>query len=404
MKEKKKNKKWTKRRHKFSWALINAIAKPICKFKYHLHYKKFKESKNRQFLVLINHQTPFDQFFFSLMFSGKKAMVVTEDVMRNGFISSMLRFMIAPIPFRKSSNDIKAVMSCIKVAKEGAHIFISPEGNRTYSGKTGYIKPSISKLAKMLKLPIAILKFDGGYSVQPRWSDVTRKGSMKAFVETIIEPNDFLDLSDEQLFELIQQKLYHDESGDTGIYKSKRRAEYLERAMYVCPDCGLSTFESCKEKIVCKKCGKTIIYNENKLLTSQDNDFPFTTVGEWYNYQCDYIKNIDITKYFDTPAYTESVNLFKVFEDKAKLITGIKLKFSLYGDKFFIEGKEKSKAFEFDNISAVTCLGRNKLDFYYKDSIYQIRGGKRFNALKYMNFFYTYKTYKGENDGKFLGL
>ena len=59
----------------------------------------------------------------------------------------------------------------------------------------------------------------------------------------------------------------------------------------------------------------------------------------------------------------------------------------------------------FDDIFAAAVLGRNKLNIYYQNHLYQFKGGKRFNALKYVNFCYRWKNKdKGEPDGKFLGL
>ena len=50
-------------------------------------------------------------------------------------------------------------------------------------------------------------------------------------------------------------------------------------------------------------------------------------------------------------------------------------------------------------------LGRNKLNIYHKDMVYQFRGSKRFNALKYVNLFYHYKNQeRGDVNGEFLGL
>ncbi|MBQ0099782.1 MAG: 1-acyl-sn-glycerol-3-phosphate acyltransferase, partial [Firmicutes bacterium] len=386
------------------WWIVNTIVRPYVRHKYHLTYKKFKDSKKRQYLVLINHQTPMDQFFFSLMFYGKKHLVVTEDVMRNGFISSIIKFLISPIPFRKSSTDAQAVMTCIRKAREGGTIFLAPEGNRTYSGKTGYIKPSVAKLAKALKLPVAILKIEGGYSVQPRWANTVRKGKCRAYIQEVLEYENFKDIPDEQLAELIKEKLYNDESGDTGIYKDKHRAEYLERAIFICPDCGLTTFYSDHEKVRCETCKKEIIYNENKTLTGNGFEFPFKNVGEWYEYQEKYINNLDVNKFNTTPAYTETVRFIRVFSDKAKVVLSVNASISLYGDRYVVKINNKTRVFEFNNISAVTVLGRNKMDFYYNDEIYQIKGGKRFNALKYMFFFYRKKNMEEEKNGTFLGL
>jgi hypothetical protein len=48
----------------------------------------------------------------------------------------------------------------------------------------------------------------------------------------------------------------------------------------------------------------------------------------------------------------------------------------------------------------VSVLGRNKLNVYYEDKLYQFKSDKRFNALKYVQLFYHAKG--GEDE--FLGL
>ena len=58
-----------------------------------------------------------------------------------------------------------------------------------------------------------------------------------------------------------------------------------------------------------------------------------------------------------------------------------------------------------DEISAVTVLGKNKLNVYHKDNVYQIKGDRSFNAIKYVNIYHHYKNLKeGNENGGFLGL
>jgi hypothetical protein len=78
---------------------------------------------------------------------------------------------------------------------------------------------------------------------------------------------------------------------------------------------------------------------------------------------------------------------------------------SLYGDKIIIEADGETYNFDFEQLNAVTVLGKNKLNIYVNDKIYQIKGGKRFNALKYVNIFHrAFNIRKGIEDGKFLGI
>ena len=59
----------------------------------------------------------------------------------------------------------------------------------------------------------------------------------------------------------------------------------------------------------------------------------------------------------------------------------------------------------FNEISTVTVLGKNKLNIYHGDRLYQIKGDQRFNALKYVNIYYQNKNVlSGDENAKFLGL
>ena len=59
----------------------------------------------------------------------------------------------------------------------------------------------------------------------------------------------------------------------------------------------------------------------------------------------------------------------------------------------------------FDKINTITILGKNKLNVYDRNKIYQIKSDKRFNALKYIHLYHKYKNLaKGEEHGQFLGL
>ena len=78
----------------------------------------------------------------------------------------------------------------------------------------------------------------------------------------------------------------------------------------------------------------------------------------------------------------------------------------LYGDRVVIdEGTDNAFVLPFEEISAASVLGRNKLNIYHDKHVYQLKGSKRFNALKYVNIYFRYKNMtRGDTDGKFLGL
>ena len=98
--------------------------------------------------------------------------------------------------------------------------------------------------------------------------------------------------------------------------------------------------------------------------------------------------------------------LSEVIVYKRKNILRKQAKLSLYGDKLIIDKDTNQELLlPFADTSAITVLGKNKLNIYYNKMIYQIKADKRFNAVKYVHIFNRHNNIsRGNIDGKFLGL
>ena len=403
----KKKKKWLKFRHRVVRNLAFIILAPYCKLKYRFKVTRFKEQEKRPYLVLFNHQTAFDQFFVGMAFKGPVYYVASEDIFSKGFLSTLIRYLVAPIPIKKQTTDVRAVLDCIKVSREGGTIAMAPEGNRTFSGKTGYINSAIAPLARKLNVPILLYRLEGGYGVQPRWANTVRKGKMRGYVSKVLMPEEVAKLNDEELCELINKELYVDESKSDACFYNKRNAEYLERVFYYCPHCnGLAEFESHRDTVTCKRCDTEIKYQPNKELVGTKSAFPYRYVSEWYDKQCDFLNSLDLKEYFDAPMREDTASFSEVVVYKKKKQIADKAKITLYGNRITVKEENGAEVlFSFDEISALTVLGRNKLNIYKDKQIFQLKSGKRFNALLFVNAFYRYKNItEGNPDGKFLGL
>lgn len=397
----KKNAKWLRPRHRVVTTLLLPFLGMAAKIKYGVRVEKFKDAKKRQYLVLMNHQTGFDQFFVSMAFRKPVYFLASEDIFSLGFLSTLLRWAVAPIPIQKQTADIGAVKTCIRVAREGGTIALAPEGNRTYHGRPVHMNASIAKLAKKLNLPVALFRIEGGYGVQPRWSDVCRKGEMRGYVSEVIEPEELARLTDKELFSRIRNGLNVCEDFVDGEFHHKKLAEYCERAMYVCPKCGLTKFKSHDDVTVCQSCGLTVRHLPTKELEGVSEPFPFRFVAEWYDYQYDYVNQLNTLKTLDAPLFEDNTELWEVFVNKHKRCLKKGVTTALYGDRIVVDGE----AFPFSGLSAVTVLGKNKLNLYAEKKLYQLRGDAHFNALKFVNLYHRYKNLTGGNqDGKFLGL
>lgn len=399
MKVKEKNTtSWLKFRHTVVYKVLTPFISPYIRLRYNIRIQRFRDK--RPVLIVMNHQTGFDQFFPALSLRRPIYFLASEDIFSIGFLANVLRYLVAPIPIKKQTMDIQAVKTCIRVAREGGTICLAPEGNRTYHGRTGYMNPSIAGLAKKLGLPLVIYRIEGGYGVQPRWSDVVRRGNMRAYVKRVIEPEEYRDMTNQALADLIQQELWVDEAAVTGEFHHRKNAEFLERVVYTCPWCGLTTWESHADTLTCQKCGRRVRHLPTKQLQGVDCAFPHSFVADWYDWQEQFLNEMDTTALVEDPLYEETVQMYRVIPYKRKELLKKNCTIRLYGDRITVD----DRAFPFADTNVV-ILGKNKLNLYADDGVFQIRGDKRFNGLKYLNFSYRYKNITtGGTHGKFLGL
>lgn len=410
---------WIRKRHKIIQDIAALILGPISRCRYGITVDPFEEQivpvngrrKVRQFLILFNHQTLFDQFFVGMAFKKRPIyFMASEDIFSTGWIAGLLKWAVAPIPIRKQIADAKAVKACLKIAREGGTIALAPEGNRTYSGKTCHINPAITRLARKLKLPIAIFRIEGGFGVHPRWSNVVRRGKMHGSVTRVIEPEEVKGWTDDELFAVLRNELTVDENKIDGEYHHRQGAEYMERAVYVCPKCGFAKFESYNDTLTCQSCGMQTKYTATKEMDPQE---PFRFFGDWYDYQCDFVNKYNPDEYRDNHIFTDKVDLSEVIVYKRKRTVQKKVQVCLFGDRIEIDvdimtggsGRAGGTVFRFEDTAALTVLGKNKLNIYHGGRIWQFKGDVHFNALKYVNLFNRYQNVrKGNRDGEFLGI
>lgn len=402
--KKNRKKKWIRARHTVVRHTLGIFFRAYSRFRYGARIRPFKDENKRQYLVLFNHQTAFDQFFVALSFRKHLYFIASEDIFSKGFLSSALRYLVAPIPIKKQTTDVRAIMTCMRVAKEGGSISLAPEGNRTYSGKTEYMSPSIAPLARKLGLPIALYHIKGGYGVQPRWADNVRRGKMECYVSKVIEPETYMNLTDDELYNLIKDGLYVNEANRKNLYFHRKSAEHLERVLYYCPHCGFSTFETTGDIVECTKCKLQARYLPTTELEGIGYRFPYHFINDWYEAQSNYTNSIDVTTLTDKPVWTDKAGFYEVIPYKKKRTIKEDTTVELFGDRITVKGEGIDEVFAFSDCSAVTVLGRNKVDIYHGDKIYQLKGGKDLNALKFVHFYNRYRNIiKGEKN-EFLGL
>ena len=395
---------WVRKRHTI---VRNILAWPIYIYlvlQYRISIERLPKNTPQCF-VLSNHQTAFDQFFVSMSFPKHVYFVSSEDLFSNGWVSRLIKWLVAPIPFRKSTADLNAVKNCLRVAREGGCIGMFPEGNRTYSGTTEYMKPGVAGLVKATKLPLMLYRIEGGYGAHPRWSDTVRRGKMRSYVARVIQPEEYASITNEELFRIIKETLYVDERLDTTQFYGKKNAEYLDRVMYYCPYCGLTYLHSKGDIISCKKCGMQVKYLPNKQLQGIGFDFPYPYVKEWYDAQSAYIRNLNMNSLEDDIIACDTVKYCENIYCQRKVTKDTDAVLSVFRDRFEVKTGDGVDVYPFAEVYSATVLGRNKLNIYVGNQIFQFSWDKHFNPVKYLNlFFHAVGKERGYDHDGFLGL
>ena len=380
-----KKKKWCKVRHKFWFTIMRPIFSFLFWKKYGYKAENYKLDRKQNYLIICNHSCSLDPFMLGKSFFRPIYFVASDDLLKNGFISKIMKHTVAPIPIRKGTMDISSIRNCISIAKEGGTIGIFPEGNRTYSGEISYLGINLVKFIRKLDLPLIIYHIDGGYGLDPRWGKKSRRGKgSRGYVQKVLSKEELCSLKDEELLKIINTNLSQEISPSLR-FKSKEKAEYLERVLFVCPKChALETLVSEKNAIRCKCCSLEATYEEDLSFSSNDPSFKFKKVSEWMNYQKEYLKDLAIEEN-KVLLGDEKVTLISCLEGKEKEVELVG-KLQMNSKSFIIKG-EKEIQFFFKDIKQVENQGKHKLLFYIGKDYYEFKGGERFSSYKYYLMF-----------------
>lgn len=378
---KKKQKHWVKKRHAAVFAFLRFAMAPFLWLRYHYRAEKAPIRKG-PCIVLSNHQATMDPFFISKAFPFQLYFYASDDLF-NLKVSPLIRYLAAPIPKSKSVADLKAVMISLRVLREGGAIGITPEGNRTLSGRQWEMGDSVAKLVKTAKVPLVLFNLCGGYGTDPRWGVKIRRGTkFVGRVRRILTAEEYAGMSDEELFGIIKNELDVDDTLSGERYKSRRRAEYIERALYMCPVCGsIGTIHSHGTGFCCTSCKTEAEYTEDLKISPPVGGY--SRIYEWYEWERQEIvrRILGGEKISDGDIlFRESVKLQKKIKLPGNTVT-------LDKDSLMISGGGAETRYPLAEIDAITAVGKKKFNFYYKGKILQVKGGKRFCAIKYVHAF-----------------
>ena len=374
--------------------------------------------KSKANLILTNHNTNWDFLYFGASFKEHMYFVASEHIFRSGFKSKLLKWFLDPIPRKKGASAISTTKEIMRRLKKGYNICMMAEGNRSFSGETGFISPNTAALARKCGAGLITYRLHGAYFVNPRWSREVRKGPVWGEVAGQYTHEELMAMTVEEVTDIINRDLYvdayEDQKGRDYSYTAKAPAEDLETALYSCPDCGgFACLESKGDRLVCKNCGSTHVYTPQGSLVklaedgspAPDNDQDFRTILSWSNWQKkhlhDYINELPAGSLVRTD---NDIKLYYVHPLEGKQLA-LEGSAALYKDRFEFNGKapledgtfaEKTIRFDLKDIESLAVILINTMLFTAKNDYYELHLPQKGSALHYMisYYFLSGKDYK----------
>ena len=380
--------------HPILFFFLKLLVRPVAFLKWGYRYKdKYKIKKGEKVVIISNHQTDLDPILIHLSFNKLVRCLATDNIFAGKFTAKLLR-LIGVIPKRKGIVDLKSNMEMLAASKAGDSLLFFPEGNRSYADFQYYISEKIGRLFKSFQSTLIIFNIHGGFGRYPRMGNKPRKGKFYGEIKRIIPYEEYKDMPEDKLFEIIKDGIRVFDSESHELYKSNKRAEYFERLFFICPKCGRTHgIYSEGNYLKCKHCDLKVEYGEDLLLHSDDPEFKFTRLVDWYNYQKYRVKTYDF-KQDDVIFYDEHVELKLSNPFQKVYIYEKDSSLKLTNDYLIFDHHQ----FPIKDIMIASPVSGRKLCFTIGDNNYVIRGDKRFNALKYVLVFHKLDTEMNRNN------
>ena len=381
--------KRTDKRQKFHqrvFSFLRPIAGPILRRIYAFRTDPLRHIEG-PFLLLSNHVTAVDPILVCLSVKEQMYIVASEHLMQKGFGSKLLRYFFDPIVRRKGDSAVATVKSMLSALKAGQNVCVFPEGTCSYDGTNSPFVPTIGKLSKTAKAKLVTYRFEGGYFTLPRWGRGVRRGDFYGHIVRIYSPDELMTMTDAEINAHISEDLNEDAyarmAERPAAYKSRRRAEYLESAFFLCPCCRrVGTLRTKGDSIRCT-CGMQATIDEHYRLSGM----PVSTLPEW-----NALQNEWLSKASQDPDFAfsdEAVTLIQSDEQhrRTKLETG---RMQLTHQALTVG----THTFPLKEIADVELVRRNRLVFSTANGYYQAIGADALNTRKYM---LLYRIWKGTN-------
>lgn len=379
-------------RHQRNWRILYALChRWICR-KFALEHSDV--NVEGPVIIIPNHSCAWDPLLVAMSLPEKQVYyVASEHLFRLGFVSRLLERVVAPIPRRKASSGADTVKACLRHLKAGHSVCLFAEGEQCWDGRSQGIFPATGKLVKASQATLVTFRIEGGYLSCPRWGKGVRRGKTRGYPVGIYPPERLKGMSSKEIDDLIENDIREDawerQHEVRTAFVGQRRAEGLEKLLYLCPQCGkIGGLRTKNDRIFCT-CGLDLRFRE-------DGSFfpalPFDNLSQWSDWQKEQLRRRHSAP--GEPLFSDvDTRLVQITRNHGgEELTHGELR--QYEDRLVCG----QYSFPISEISDMAAVLTTRLLFTWNEDYYEILGGKRTNILKYLQVWRDYRETENTAD------
>lgn len=259
------------------WKTLCFLFHPLLKRKMHVEAEPLPDIS--PVFLICNHVTNLDPLLLSLSSPRRLLIyVASENILRNSpLLRRLLYWALSPISRRKGASAVDTCRKIVRTLRSGKSVCLFAEGETTWNGKTGPVKPGTDVLVRASGAPLVTYCFEGGYCTSPRWSRGLRCGKMRGHVTGIYSADQIRAMSDETLRSVIDSGIREDaflrQHQEHVAYHGKHMMDQAEVLLFLCPQCHRTgTLRGSNRQVSCP-CGFSVTFDEC-MLPSDPSPFP----------------------------------------------------------------------------------------------------------------------------------
>lgn len=157
-------------------------------------------------LICSNHQSMLDPIILGATISRPLSYMARETLFRNPYFGHFIRLYDA-IPIQRDRRGISGFKETVKHLRRGKMVVIFPEGTRTEDGSLGNLKPGICALLRRSRVPLIPVAVAGAFEAWPRGQRMPHPQRLAVQIATPLLLEDTADLTDEQLLDLLHDRM-----------------------------------------------------------------------------------------------------------------------------------------------------------------------------------------------------